>query len=231
MNERDALANYLNSGRLLCLVFGYDHCPFECGVPDEELDMSELTDGTWAWPKSLTHYIGTHHISLPDQFLHHARLHGFSIPPKTTRADGWPEEDVPFSDANWIDWSRRRNALRPRLPAEVPVNARTSPRPRPSPEALVKARKPPEVTERKPITRGELARQLQQEMIGGIRRRYGCSEGAAEQILRSVVGEMDLADETPVQIELEGERGPTFTMEDLDRSALMFGLHPMKRVP
>lgn len=40
-----------------------------------------LTDGTFAWPSDLAHYIERHHASPPEALLAHARALGFVMPP------------------------------------------------------------------------------------------------------------------------------------------------------
>jgi hypothetical protein len=40
----------------------------------------DLTDGTWVWPEGLAHYITTHDVILPDEFVEHARRHAWQIP-------------------------------------------------------------------------------------------------------------------------------------------------------
>ncbi len=56
------------------------------GVVRDALDQSGpvgtgsvLTDGTWAWPDDLPHYVERYHIALPEDFVAHARAAGWSI--------------------------------------------------------------------------------------------------------------------------------------------------------
>lgn len=42
-----------------------------------------LTDGEWAWPDTLAHYVERYHVSLPDVFVDHATSSGFKIPTLT----------------------------------------------------------------------------------------------------------------------------------------------------
>ncbi|MFF9188432.1 MULTISPECIES: hypothetical protein [Streptomyces] len=42
---------------------------------------SLYTDGEWIWRGDLPHYVSTHHVSLPAEFLRHVRDLGYS-PPK-----------------------------------------------------------------------------------------------------------------------------------------------------
>lgn len=39
-----------------------------------------LTDGVWAWPQDLKHYVGRYHVRLPSAFVAHAKKNGWSVP-------------------------------------------------------------------------------------------------------------------------------------------------------
>lgn len=39
-----------------------------------------LTDGTYAWPADLAHYVRTYHVRLPRHFILHIRRNGFQVP-------------------------------------------------------------------------------------------------------------------------------------------------------
>ena len=43
--------------------------------------LSVLTDGTYAWPSDLAHYVGVHHARLPAAFVEHVRARGFRAAP------------------------------------------------------------------------------------------------------------------------------------------------------
>lgn len=42
-----------------------------------------LTDGEWAWPDTLSHYVEKYHLELPQEFVSHATSAGFTIPDVT----------------------------------------------------------------------------------------------------------------------------------------------------
>jgi hypothetical protein len=69
---RAELARYLDAGTLYGACLGYSWCRFFCGAPHKELGSAELTDGIWVWPEGLSHYVRTHHILLPEEFIQHA---------------------------------------------------------------------------------------------------------------------------------------------------------------
>lgn len=67
-DERDQVANYLQSGLVVRSYMGYSPCRL-CGKDNGDL---ELSDGAYVWPDGLAHYILEHGVRLPDQFVQHA---------------------------------------------------------------------------------------------------------------------------------------------------------------
>jgi len=39
-----------------------------------------LTDGEWAWPDDLIHYLEKYHVALPDEFVEHAIANHWHVP-------------------------------------------------------------------------------------------------------------------------------------------------------
>jgi hypothetical protein len=77
-NEDRVLA-YLRSGEIIAST----------GVlVDDILDGSKkgiavleiATDGAWAWPTDLPHYLATYHVALPDDFIRQIERHGWVVP-------------------------------------------------------------------------------------------------------------------------------------------------------
>ena len=66
------------------------------------LGSKDLTDGVWVWPEGLAHYVGTHGVRLPDEFVAHARRHAFRAPGKAALPRLAWEHDWTF----WNEWSR-----------------------------------------------------------------------------------------------------------------------------
>lgn len=59
------------------------------GVDEDVLDPSKsagsatvLTDGTYAWPKTLAYYLETYDVALPDDFETHMKRNGWKVPDK-----------------------------------------------------------------------------------------------------------------------------------------------------
>lgn len=67
-DQREAVQVYLAGGLYSRHFMGLSPCRF-CGRPN---GASELTDGSYAWPEGLTHYVETHNVRLPQAFVDHA---------------------------------------------------------------------------------------------------------------------------------------------------------------
>lgn len=75
-----AIVQYLKSGVALMVAPGIvrDVLDPESG-PIGSLEI--LTDGIYAWPSDLAHYVAVHHVRVPFEFVTHAAEHGWKIPP------------------------------------------------------------------------------------------------------------------------------------------------------
>jgi len=63
--DRRATVEHLTGGRIFRVFGGRSSCRI-CG---SSLGIGELTDGTWAWPEGLEHYVEAHDIVLPETFV------------------------------------------------------------------------------------------------------------------------------------------------------------------
>jgi len=76
-NDKDKVVRYLRSA----VVF-----IFSPGVVDDCFDgsyagsMSLLTDGTYAWPGSLAHYVERYDVVLPEEFERFMESNGWRVP-------------------------------------------------------------------------------------------------------------------------------------------------------
>ena len=52
-------------------------------------ELQILSDGTWAWPTDLSHYVELYDVALPDDFLAHMAAAGWQPPPEPE-----PDEEV-----------------------------------------------------------------------------------------------------------------------------------------
>ena len=82
VDERDFVLAYLNHGVLARVYMGYSTCRL-CGKADN--GDSEYSDGTFVWPSGLAHYVESHAVRLPREFVKHAE-------DLTTRLEGDRDE-------------------------------------------------------------------------------------------------------------------------------------------
>lgn len=72
------LVAYLRAGHTFVTAFGP---VFDVLAPGTIIGtMAYLTDGTFAWPSDLAHYIEKHHATPPQALLEHARSREFVMP-------------------------------------------------------------------------------------------------------------------------------------------------------
>lgn len=101
---RTAVQTYLRAGSSLCSYAGRSYCRFDCG--ERNMGNRDLTDGTFAWPEGLVHYIDVHEVRLPEPFVQHvvsrrAVIAAFELPALTTGL---------LDDAPWLAWARAQGA-------------------------------------------------------------------------------------------------------------------------
>ena len=67
--ERHQVTRYLRQGLPFAHWMGYDQCQFYCQIPGSLQPYRELTDGTYAWPELLPHYLEHHQVRLPQPIV------------------------------------------------------------------------------------------------------------------------------------------------------------------
>lgn len=67
-SERESVAAYLEDGMVARAYMGKSRCRF-CG---KLVGSLERTDLTFIWPEGLPHYLTTHGVRLPAEFVRHA---------------------------------------------------------------------------------------------------------------------------------------------------------------
>ncbi|HTU19581.1 MAG TPA: hypothetical protein VMG10_16085 [Gemmataceae bacterium] len=79
IQDEGAVAEYLDSGVLIAAVPGVEDDPL---LPDAPIAgaLHVLTDGEYAWPKTLSYWVRQHHLLLPDEFLEHVRHAAYRVP-------------------------------------------------------------------------------------------------------------------------------------------------------
>ena len=88
--ERDDVAIYLMHGLVAAGYMGYAFCRM-CG---EQLGNLELTDGVFAWPEGLDHYLWSHGVRLPAWFVEHVRSMMDTLEDASISDDRWKQYAV-----------------------------------------------------------------------------------------------------------------------------------------
>ncbi len=101
--ERDSIVAYLSSGWTHTQWRGLSSCRFMlCGESSVNMGSACLTDGEWVWPEGLVHYIKTHDVQLPEEFITTMRNYNWNA---RNRYEG--PHQVPKGEHDhsfWIDW-------------------------------------------------------------------------------------------------------------------------------
>jgi hypothetical protein len=123
-DNRLATLAHLRRGKVFRTFAGRSECRI-CGL---DLGEQELTDGVWAWPQGLEHYIEKHDVRLPDTFVAAARLSEASIPSwlaslevelwlqagdASTPVNPTAERSWIVDDGTWLDWAVANTPARP----------------------------------------------------------------------------------------------------------------------
>lgn len=97
LGQKARIVEFLRSGEASVRCHGYSHCRFEdCSIPETQMGSGNLTDGVFDWPEGLAHYVDTHNVALPDEFLHYV-LH----------------DEAPPTPDLWIRWSAQFRDFEP----------------------------------------------------------------------------------------------------------------------
>ena len=102
-DDRDRIISYLQAGRTFAKWRGLSYCRFGCGADTRAMGSRCLTDGEWVWPEGLAHYVESHEVRLPQEFVDAMRRRFWQINLRedapTAAAQGEP--DFTF----WLEWS------------------------------------------------------------------------------------------------------------------------------
>lgn len=100
---RERVIEYLRAGTVACEFRGFSWCRFFCNCDRRVMGTRELTDGEWIWPEGLVHYVETHGIVLPEDFIEHVL--GQEAPPPNARLEVDPYFGMPLVRSDyWIAW-------------------------------------------------------------------------------------------------------------------------------
>jgi hypothetical protein len=123
-DDRRAVVQYLGRGKAFRIFPGTANCR----ICRRDLGSRELTDGAWAWPEGLAHYVEIHGLRMPEDFVATARAAAplpdwvNALTPEAWVQSG-PESMVPVSsdadrswvvdDGAWLDWAAANTPARP----------------------------------------------------------------------------------------------------------------------
>ncbi len=134
-SDRDAILEYLARG----IPFRFYPGVAECRICGEDVGSRELTDGTWAWPEGLLHYVQAHGVALPGEFLQAARANAVpeDLADRIGEAEMWvascggsvpafgnDEPRFTLDLRPWRDWAVSATQARPNSFATDLVRAR-----------------------------------------------------------------------------------------------------------
>jgi len=98
-HNKEKISQYLKSGTVAIRYRGFS-C---CRLCEKMLGSCERTDGIWAWPDMLEHYVDEHDVILPIPFLNHAESNNYKID-----IDGFDyNTDLTF----WEEWCNRHGTV------------------------------------------------------------------------------------------------------------------------
>jgi hypothetical protein len=131
---RARIVRYLRAGHYFRGFLGSSYCRFDCGInrSPEGTGSCELTDGEWAWPEGLAHYVQRHAVRLPDEFVETMEAREWLVPGHgavpteladliDSRGSGQlPQPDITVDPTFWQSWSARIPANPTGAPGLVP---------------------------------------------------------------------------------------------------------------
>jgi hypothetical protein len=94
--ERPRMVRYLSEAPAIAHFRGLSYCRFGCGPNGS----AEHSDGVWVWPEGLAHYVRSHDVRLPEDFVAHMRSRTFR-PPAEVDAEPFAAQR---SSAHWRRW-------------------------------------------------------------------------------------------------------------------------------
>jgi hypothetical protein len=83
--ERMRVIDYLESCYYIPVAQGGPSwCRFGCSPRPADIGTQDLTDGVWVFPEGLVHYIRSHGVKPPVEFLEHMQRLNFQVPKLST---------------------------------------------------------------------------------------------------------------------------------------------------
>lgn len=104
--ELERIIAYLRSGQVIACCGGWSTCRFPRCREGERNGACEFTDGTWAWPEGLAHYVERHSVMLPEEFVETMRANEWRVPSIPEGQDTLLEKSR-FDFTYWLEWARQ----------------------------------------------------------------------------------------------------------------------------
>ena len=113
--DRDAIIKHLKNGYPCNHYRGYSGCR----ICNQDLGTHERTDGVWCWPDKLEHYVKTHNVILPEDFIAHVthfpKLLPYQIEVLLVTQGIKPyteQDDLKFfnfhpDETSWVEWGKK----------------------------------------------------------------------------------------------------------------------------
>jgi len=101
-----AITAYLRGGQICASYLGHAQCRFADCAEGSNLGSGELTDGEWAWPDGLPHYVEHHSVMLPEEFISKMMAVGWQ-PPVFNFGKTFSQHyrGVRYDLNRWITWA------------------------------------------------------------------------------------------------------------------------------
>ena len=92
--------SFLSSFQSRKKYMGSSYCCFRCGIENHKVSGSNHYDGEWVWPRGLVHYVESHSVRLPEEFIETMRTRDWQ-PPTTHPQFGNPKRPPLRSIGEW----------------------------------------------------------------------------------------------------------------------------------
>jgi len=98
--DKAGVIAYLESGSKVNQYKGMS----SCRICQQGVGSSERSDGTYAWPDRMEHYIKEHDLKIPEEFYEHIKANSFKVPESGANM---PMYGYRFDETFWIEWSKK----------------------------------------------------------------------------------------------------------------------------
>ena len=109
-HEKNLILSYLENGYVFEAYCGCSYDRINPSTPDEIMGSTVLTDGYWAWPFGLAHYVRNYNIDLPHAFLETMRYNNYNVVMYNEIDNYLDQPDTYFVTSTdfWKEWCTAR---------------------------------------------------------------------------------------------------------------------------